>query len=315
MINTVRNTVLSVLNKNNYGNISPSDFNLYAKLAQLEIFDNYFSQYNNQINQENVRMSGTEYADIRKGIEENIDNFSSFNGLVVSSGSTYLLPSQATTGDDYYLLNKALIYQTLITEGTNDSVAGGTSQLIDSTADFSTGIAVGDIIAVESGGVQYVTVVTIDSATEITTTGTPWSGTGLSYAIYSSTSKFEEAERVSHSKITMLVNSLMTPPTLTYPSYTQDANSIVLYPSTITSVGQVKMQYIRYPREPKWTYITLSNGEPVFDASASDYQDFEVALDDESNLVMKILQYAGVSIREIEAYQFAQAEEQEDKQQ
>ena len=42
MINSVRNTVLSVLNKNNYGVITPADFNLYAQQAQLEIFQDYF---------------------------------------------------------------------------------------------------------------------------------------------------------------------------------------------------------------------------------------------------------------------------------
>ena len=55
MINSVRNTVLSILNKNNYGYISPSDFNLFAKQAQLEIFEEYFSKYNDIVNMQNVR--------------------------------------------------------------------------------------------------------------------------------------------------------------------------------------------------------------------------------------------------------------------
>ena len=76
MINSVRNTVLAILNKNNYGYISPQDFNLFAKQAQLDIFDDYFYQYNQLINQENARLVGTGYADIRKGYEEVIDLFS-----------------------------------------------------------------------------------------------------------------------------------------------------------------------------------------------------------------------------------------------
>ena len=52
MINSVRNTVLAILNKNNYGYLSPSDFNLFAKQAQLDIFDEYFIGYNNVINKE-----------------------------------------------------------------------------------------------------------------------------------------------------------------------------------------------------------------------------------------------------------------------
>ena len=73
MINSVRNTVLSILNKNNYGYISPSDFNLFAKQAQLDIFEDYFYQYNYQLNKENARASGTGYADITKGYEEVIN--------------------------------------------------------------------------------------------------------------------------------------------------------------------------------------------------------------------------------------------------
>ena len=43
MINEVRNAVLAFLNKNNYGYITPQDFNLYAKQAQLELFEDLFS--------------------------------------------------------------------------------------------------------------------------------------------------------------------------------------------------------------------------------------------------------------------------------
>ena len=72
----------------------------------------------------------------------------------------------------------------------------------------------------------------------------------------------------------------------------------------------IQCQYIRYPKDPKWTYVTLTNGEPIFDSSQGDYQDFELSIDDQVDLVTKILQYAGMSIREIQAVQFGKAEEQ-----
>ena len=105
MINAVRNTVLAILNKNNYGYISPSDFNLFAKQAQLDIFDEYFIAYNSQVNKENGRISGTGYADIKKGYEEVIDTFSITSFLTQKTQNVYFLPSQSTTGSDYYLLN------------------------------------------------------------------------------------------------------------------------------------------------------------------------------------------------------------------
>ena len=105
MIDSVRQTVLSILNKNNYGYVSPSDFNLFAKQAQLEIFEGYFNELNKAINAENARMSGTDYANMTKGLNEDIDVFSVSKPLDFESGNRFFTPSIATTGDDYYLLN------------------------------------------------------------------------------------------------------------------------------------------------------------------------------------------------------------------
>ena len=109
MIDSVRQTVLSILNKNNYGYVSPSDFNLFAKQAQLEIFEGYFNELNKAINAENARMSGTDYANMTKGLNEDIDVFSVSKPLDFESGNRFFTPSIATTGDDYYLLNKVLV--------------------------------------------------------------------------------------------------------------------------------------------------------------------------------------------------------------
>ena len=70
MINSVRNTVLAIANKNNYGYVSPQDFNLYAQQAQMDLFEDYFYQYNSWITKQNQRVSGTGYADIVKSLVE-----------------------------------------------------------------------------------------------------------------------------------------------------------------------------------------------------------------------------------------------------
>ena len=99
-----------------------------------------------------------------------------------------------------------------------------------------------------------------------------------------------------------------------FPAYTLNSEFMATYPSVLTGYGSVRASYFRYPREPKWTYITLVNGEPAFDQTQPDYQDFELPLEDEYKLVTKILQYAGMSIREITAVQFGAAEEQKQSQ-
>jgi len=312
MINSVRNTVLSILNKNNYGYISPSDFNLYAKQAQLDIFEDYFYQYNYQIQKENARQSGTGYADIKKGYEEVIEMFSETKFLTNTNNTglanTFQLPSQTTTGDDYYLINKVLGYQDIVTTGT--TTATNPLSLDDSNATFVTdGVAVGDIVCnTRDIPDSIATVTTTGVQTVLGLSATIFSVIGSQYVIFRP--KQNELEKVTLSKITMLSNSVLTAPTRMFPAYTQEGNVLTTYPSTLTAA--ILCQYFRYPKDPKWTYNTLAGGEPVFDSTQTDFQDFELTPDDEPSLVMKILQFAGMSIREIQAVQFALAQDQED---
>ena len=229
MINSVRNTVLSVINKNNYGYISPADFNLFAKQAQLDIFEDYFYKLNYQVNKENARMSGTGLADIQKQYDEVISTFSTTATLAHVGSNRYTLPS------DYYLLNV----------------------------------------------IEY-------------------SPTGV------------EVEKIAENKIRNLTASTLMAPSTAFPLYVHRGDVVDVYPNTITGALDISAYYIRHPRDPKWTYVTLSGGEPVFDQTAADYQDFELPDADEPTLVMKILQYAGISIREGDIYQTANAEEQQE---
>ena len=324
IINTVRATVLSIANKNNYGYITPNDFNLYAKQAQLDIFEDYFYQYNSWIVKQNARVSGSDYADIIKGLVEVIDSFSSTKGLINTGINLFDLP------DDYYLIDKINYYPNLTATGTLTFGSTGNT-LIDSAANFVTGgqVVAGQLIVNTTGGGIYsggsAFVVSVDSETQLTiSTNDFFTGTfeGTSYSILS-TKGITEIERVSQNKIFYLNSSPLTTPGLSFPAYVlggannvNTGNTITVYPESIVTAGTVVSQYIRYPKDPNWTYATLAAGEPLFDESALDYQDFELPLSDQVNLINKILQYAGMSIREIALSQFGQVQEQmDDKQQ
>jgi hypothetical protein len=238
MINSVRNTVLSVLNKNNYGYISPSDFNLFAKQAQMEIYEEYYSSYNKTINAENARISGTEYADIENPIAEVLEGFLRNDTLVQVTPATnqYYAPSLVTTGFNFYMISRLTCFN-------------GATRLGD-------------------------------------------------------------AEKVANARLYMLLDSMLTAPTTQYPAYIIEGDVISVYPDTINGVSSLKCSYFRLPLDPKWTYISLPNGEPAFDQSQPDYQDFELPGEDEYKLVMKILQYCGMSIREIQVAQYGIQQEQ-----
>lgn len=226
MINSVRNTVLAVANKQNFGYISPSDFNLYAKQAQLEIFEEYFYRYTTWTTKQNAKLSGSDYANIVQNLEEVIDSFSDIATLSYDVGrNDYAYPA-----DGYY------------------------------------------INSLRRAGI--------------------------------------EADRVSNGKILSLLSSNLTAPTNAYPAYILNDTSINVYPTA--GATDVTVQYIRMPKDPKWTYITLTQGEPIFDQSAVDYQDFELPISDEPELVAKILKYVGISIREKDLVAVANADDQEE---
>lgn len=313
MINSVRNTVQGVLNKNNYGYISPQDFNLYAKQAQMEIFEEYFTAYNKVINMENGRMAGTDYADIEQPLAEVMEYFLRSDFLVpilTPSGFTvnqWSAPTLTTVGYDYYMINKLLCYTLKRATGQNTATIP-LNQLIDSGANFvNAGVVYGDVVVnlttLESATVMAVTATALDLSANIFLVN------GDDYAVYAGSSAVD-AEKVSVGKITMLSNSMLTAPSTIFPVYTLDNSSVVTaYPNSITGYGAVNATYFRYPLDPKWTYITLASGEPLFDQTQLDYQDFELPLEEEYKLAQKILQYCGMTIRETEVVQYALGQE------
>jgi hypothetical protein len=184
--------------------------------------------------------------------------------------------------------------------------------LVDSTATFlSDGLTVGDVVVNENTG-DVSTITQIVSDTTLILKSNIFVP-GQNYIIYSKAAK--EAEKVSVGKITSLNNSLLTRPNNIFPVYTLEGNIIKAFPETINAKGKVECVYFRHPLPPKWTFITLANGEPVFDQSQPDYQDFELPEEDNYTLVMKILQYCGISIRETEVAAFAIGQQNQQNQQ
>ena len=305
-INEVRNTVLAIANKNNYGYISPQDFNLYAQQAQMDMFEDYFYQYNNWINRTNARSSGTGYADILKGLEEVIDTFSVQVFLAQSNANVFSLP------DDYYLMNKLYYYSTALFTGT--CAGPSPNQLIDPAAVGWTTIPasaptppIGSLV-VNTTTLAEAFITGVVNNTTVNLSADIFLVPGESYVIYKDT-KIREVERVSQKKIFYLTNSMLTAPTTTYPAYVLDGNLATIYPTTILNAGDIRAQYIRYPRDPRWTWVNLIGGEPEFNPTSPDFQEFELPDSDEPMLIAKICQYIGIEIREEMVYGFGNSEE------
>lgn len=240
MINSVRNTVMFLLNKDNRGYVSPSEFDYFAKQAQLEIFEQYFSDYAKAIALQNARKKAQNYGDIAQHIQNKIDKF------YTNATLAYRDQSATSPGEeqDYFDLPTNL-YKLI-----NITYQGG----------FGTSTQMG-------GGVVV--------------------------------------QPVAPHKFDMIVNSNYTQPTVTYPVYVRSADIIYIRPLSIQS--SVQANYIRKPSDPHWGYTTVG-GDPVYNSTNS--TDFEISEEDETELVIKICKYAGLSIREADIVQVTAQQEQ-----
>ena len=81
---------------------------------------------------------------------------------------------------------------------------------------------------------------------------------------------------------------------------------IQLYPNDSDSEGGVKMTYIKTPPSPKWSYVVV-NGKALYDAANK--VDFALHPAEETELVYKILKFAGVSMKRDDLAQMAQGAE------
>ena len=114
-------------------------------------------------------------------------------------------------------------------------------------------------------------------------------------------------EIVDNVNINQILRSSLVKPSVEYPIalLSEDGvnKRISIFPETIT--GCIIYNYLN-DNTPKWGYVTIS-GKPVYDHSSS--TQFVLSQRCHGELVTKILEYLGVSIREAEVVQYAQNKE------
>mgnify|MGYP001162569068 FL=1 len=110
-VDTVYQTVLSTLNKEQRGYVTPQEFNLFAEQAQLDIFEQYFYDIN-QFGR--LHGNNTEYSDMLNILEEKLSIFEQFNQDVnMGNGGVGTLPANYRLGDLMYKQNADRPYVTI----------------------------------------------------------------------------------------------------------------------------------------------------------------------------------------------------------
>ena len=105
-------------------------------------------------------------------------------------------------------------------------------------------------------------------------------------------------------EITQLLLSPLTKPTTDFPVYLYEQDLLYLYPTTIQA--GVTISYLKTPADINWGYSVGTLGQFLYNSNTS--VNFELSVSEQTNVVTRILAYAGVIINDPTIIQVAAQE-------
>jgi hypothetical protein len=281
-VNTVYQTVLLILNKEQRGYMTPVEFNKIGTQVQLEIFERYFEDLNQQIR---IPQTDTDYADRVSNLDEKISLFKTIGNTTYANGS-FSLPAESGSSQATFTTVTILNQQayTITTITANQLTSGTTTVYLDGIASTAYSIN-GTIITLNVAPAAGIDIFIVNVQDDFYRLGTVIYSTGALPT--------QELERVDRGELYHLLSSKLTAPTTTYPIYVYERQKLFVYPQTIQT--GVQATYIRKPVDPIWNF-TLSGNAYVYNPDTS--LNFELHDSEQTEIVLKVLLYAGVVVKD-----------------
>jgi len=111
------------------------------------------------------------------------------------------------------------------------------------------------------------------------------------------TNELKTVRRVTQDKISEILSDPIDPPTASDPIYTEIANTYKVYPS---SIGSIKIAYIKIPADMKWAYT----GNLVYDAANSvqpEWNDKDI-----EDIIYRAIHIIGINLKDGDLQRAAQ---------
>tara|TARA_R110000744_G_scaffold34549_3_gene80397 strand:- start:5055 stop:5717 length:663 start_codon:yes stop_codon:yes gene_type:complete len=215
--------------------MTPEEFNKTATQVQLEVFEKYFDDLNQQLR---IPQADTDYADRQENIDEKIAIFKTLG--------TALYDNTTLIDNPYFDLPS-----------------------VDMYAEVVSFYRLGNVVHNDETIVQ----------------------------------------RLDRHDFYYVNKSKLTRPTVINPVYLYENNKIFIKPNSINS--GIKIDYVRKPKDVVWAYGTGTLGQYEF--QKDDSTNFELQESEQSDVILKILVYAGIIIRDPQIVQTAAALVQADE--
>jgi hypothetical protein len=278
-VNTVYQTVLLILNKEQRGYMTPVEFNKIGTQVQLEIFERYFEDLNQQIR---IPQTDTDYADRVSNLDEKISLFKTIGNTTYANGS-FSLPAESGSSQATFTTVTILNQQayTITTITANQLTSGTTTVYLDGIASTAYSIN-GTIITLNVAPAAGIDIFIVNVQDDFYRLGTVIYSTGAL-----------PTQELDRGELYHLLSSKLTAPTTTYPIYVYERQKLFVYPQTIQT--GVQATYIRKPVDPIWNF-TLSGNAYVYNPDTS--LNFELHDSEQTEIVLKVLLYAGVVVKD-----------------
>tara|TARA_B110000971_G_scaffold22883_1_gene20667 strand:+ start:6007 stop:6699 length:693 start_codon:yes stop_codon:yes gene_type:complete len=118
-----------------------------------------------------------------------------------------------------------------------------------------------------------------------------------------------ELQSLGRKEFYNIVRSPLTAPTETYPVYTQDNGYLRILPTTIKG-GVIELAFLRTPVAPKWGFEVNQNLQ-FYVYKSTESTNFELHASEQTEVILRILAYAGIIIRDPQIVQAASAQVQQ----
>jgi hypothetical protein len=288
---------LLIINKEQRGYLTPNEFNKLAAQVQLDILDTYSETINQQLR---VPQNESEYGDRYKTVQEKLDVFKkigdcTFNAAAGTNPAFFTLPTSSGAASGTQL------FSTVTNQITYPLTTVTQSQVENSTV-VVTYLGVAYTNFTISGGVFSLTAGSLPTgaANNIVITLFPQDFYKLGTILYRDD---RIAEPVQRNELALLNMSSLTKPAEQFPVYLFQENKVIIYPQSINS--QVQATYIKKPADPSWNFSSAT-GYYVWDPATS--VNFELDITEQVNVIIQILLYAGIVIKDPTIVQAAASE-------
>ena len=124
-----------------------------------------------------------------------------------------------------------------------------------------------------------------------------------------------ELQKVQRNEFLLVNKSSLTKPTTSSPIYISEETKLYVYPNTIITPSDISISYTRKPKDVVWGYTVGTLGQFLYDCltTSPTSVDFELHESEQTDVILDILMYAGVIVRDQQIIQVAAAKAQQDE--